>query len=225
MSAASQYALRSTLRLVTRSDGIGRPAPAPHREKAGGGFGRPVGPALAAWTDEPPAPITGPLAVWLVLRMAKLLVGGYELGVNDGPLVRLMHRTTGTRAGDAWCASFVSFCCAILGARFPLRAHAYCPDLADEAIRGGVLGRVAEEGDIVLFWHRVAGEGVARFAHTGLVVSVRPGGAIETIEGNTTDDGGREGWRVCRRPARTLGPNDRVVHWHHLLPHRAGGPV
>ena len=40
------------------------------------------------------------------------------------------------------------------------------------------------------------GKGVG---HTGLVVKVNKDGTVDTIEGNTNDEGSREGYEVCRR--------------------------
>ena len=40
---------------------------------------------------------------------------------------------------------------------------------------------------------------VFRFSHVGIVERVRPDGSVETIEGNTNDEGSREGFKVCRR--------------------------
>jgi hypothetical protein len=35
--------------------------------------------------------------------------------------------------------------------------------------------------------------------HTGIVEKVLPNGILQTIEGNTNDDGSRDGYEVCRR--------------------------
>ncbi len=45
--------------------------------------------------------------------------------------------------------------------------------------------------------------------HTGIVLSAE-GDVLKTIEGNTNDDGSREGYEVCRR-IRNLAKKDFVV--------------
>lgn len=174
--------------------------------------GKPVGPLLAARHEMPPTPFTRAQAVWLVRRLALMTVGGYELDVNDGPFVRLLHRITGTMAGDAWCAALQQFLLFILGGQNPLTAHAYCPDVAAEAERLGILDDQPEENDLVVFWH----DDLGRFAHIGYLLAVHAGAGGETIEGNTNEDGARDGWRECKKH-RAWHPNDRFVHWHRLV--------
>jgi hypothetical protein len=176
-----------------------------------------VGPALAQYTEPPPAPIRRALAVWLVIRLARMMRGGYELGVNDGPLVRLFHRVTGTQAGDAWCAAFTSFCLFVLGKACPVPPMAYCPHLAAWASKMGVLDTTPTPGALMLFWRYVDAEKRSRFAHVGLVISHNADGTVDTIEGNTDDDGGREGWVVAVK-RRRIGEGDRFVNWQKLVP-------
>lgn len=176
-----------------------------------------VGPAIAKRDEAPPCPIPRALAVWLVVRLAKMLRGGYELGVNDGPLVRLFHRVTGTRAGDAWCAAFTSFLVFLLGATIDMPPMAYCPDIANWGKRKGIADRKPDVGDLLVFWRYVASEKRSRFAHVAIITAVDPDGTPDTLEGNTDDDGGREGWVIAPKE-RTVGPNDLCVHWHHLIP-------
>jgi hypothetical protein len=178
-------------------------------------IGKPVGKLLVSRHDAPPTPFTRTQAVWLVIRLAYMMLGGYELGVNDGPLVRLFHRVTGTQAGGAWCAALQMFLLFLLGDTNPLDLHAYCPDVAANAKALGILDEKPEVGDLVLFWELV--EGVWRFAHMGLVVAVNADSTIDTLEGNTNTDGSRDGWQECKKH-RPVHPETRFVHWHHLIP-------
>ena len=52
---------------------------------------------------------------------------------------------------------------------------------------------VPQPGDIFIMDY---GKGLG---HTGFVEKVLQNGKIQTIEGNTNDDGSREGYKVCRR--------------------------
>lgn len=182
-------------------------------------IGKPVGKLLIPRKDAPPTPFTRAQCVWLVIRLGYMTLGGYELGVNEGPLVRLYHRITGTSAGGAWCAARQMFPLFLLGdagrlLEFALRA--YCPDLATEAESLGILGATPEVGSLILFWERVPGEG-ERFAHVGIVVAVNADGTVDTLEGNTNTDGSRDGWQECKKH-RPVHPQTRFVHWHHLIP-------
>lgn len=176
-----------------------------------------VGPAHARRDEQPPVAIPRELAVWLVIRLAKMLRGGYELGVNDGPLVRLFQRVTGTQPGSAWCASFTAFLLFLLGAVCPMPPLAYCPSIAEWAKAQQLGDTRPEVGDLLLFWRHVPGEKRWRYAHVALVIAVKADGTVVTLEGNTDDDGGREGWVIARKERR-VAVRDLCVHWHHKLP-------
>jgi hypothetical protein len=135
-------------------------------------------------------------------------------GSNRGPRVDEYLRTVGLdpAAGSfAWCAAFVYWC-------------------FDQAARG--LGRrnpVTRTAGVLEHWRRAGQAGVSRIAaadatadpgrvhsgmifvmdygrgagHTGLVESVQ-GGRLVTLEGNTNDDGSREGVGVFRRTGRKV---------------------
>ena len=69
-----------------------------------------------------------------------------------------------------------------------------------------------QPGDLFALWFPT----LARHAHLGVLVSRSPGGRWTTHEGNTDDDGGREGWGFFERTglrARLLGPQDVVLTW------------
>ena len=96
--------------------------------------------------------------------------------------------------GYAWCASTVSYWTQqfikenglklkaprIAGViRFPEWARA----------QGLTVSKTPKSNSIVVF----------TFSHIGIVESVKDSQNVITIEGNTNDDGSREGYRVCRR--------------------------
>jgi len=135
-------------------------------------------------------------------------------GQNKGPWVRLYM---GGHEGSAWpwCAGFASYvlkqACKTVGTRLPLAPSYSCDMLAMEAREGGILlaGRDASAetvgvGDLFLVrrtsvdWTHV---GVVLRSHTDY---------IETIEGNTNDEGSREGYEVCRR-FRSYGKKDFIL--------------
>ncbi|MBU2552169.1 MAG: CHAP domain-containing protein [Proteobacteria bacterium] len=134
-------------------------------------------------------------------------------GQNKGPWVRLYCQGhDGTPW--AWCAGFVSYivasACREFGVRNPLKYTMSCDNLADQAQRLGILANGPETGprpgDIFL---NVSPRNKRDWVHTGIVTGV-DGGEVRTIEGNTNDDGSREGYEVCTR-RRAIAPRDFVL--------------
>lgn len=150
--------------------------------------------------------------VALVLRVALACEGASEVpaGTNRGPFVERCQRVTGNAPGSAWCASFVAMVgTAALGAAWPLPATGGCQVLAEFAIAKHILYDTPQIGDVFLIWHPELG----RFAHTGLIV----GADADTISGNTSGAGSREGWLVGRRKW-AFKPLDKFARWSLLLP-------
>jgi hypothetical protein len=133
-------------------------------------------------------------------------------GQNRGPWVRLY---CDGHDGDpwAWCAGFVSYVLTQTtnhhGVTCPITATVSCDRLALDAEKEGRLIRWASKttdgvhpsvavrpGDIFLV-HKIGDD----WTHTGIVTSVSTT-SVQTIEGNTNDEGSREGYEVC---ARTRG--------------------
>jgi hypothetical protein len=129
-------------------------------------------------------------------------------GQNCGPWVRLYM--LGNDGRDyAWCAGFVSFilrqAADSLGVPVPLEGSFSCDVLAERAKTSGLF--VSEHslndgtysitdlpaGSIFLV-RRTAND----WTHTGLVTGFRED-VFETVEGNTNDEGSREGYEVCAR--------------------------
>lgn len=123
-------------------------------------------------------------------------------GQNRGPWVRLyMDGHEGTPW--AWCAGFVCFCldqaCQSLGRPLPLEPSFSCDSLAASAKEKGIFVREPQPanrtqitpGSIFLV-RRTSTD----WTHTGIVVSAASE-VFETIEGNTNDEGSREGYEVC----------------------------
>lgn len=134
------------------------------------------------------------------LRSAPREVGGQ----NAGPWVRLYM--DGCEGKDwPWCAGFACFvvkqACDARGDPHPVRFSVSCDSLAASAReRGRFLSEKerAETGGLkpgALFLNRRT---PTDWVHTGIVIGVGPD-TIETIEGNTNDEGSREGYEVCRR--------------------------
>lgn len=145
------------------------------------------------------------------LRSAAREVGGQ----NMGPWVRLYMG--GRQGADwPWCAGFACFvlrqACESLGADLPLTPSVSCDSLAASArerglfLRGGPGLDPARVTPGSLFLSRRTD---TDWVHTGIVLRCGEDVA-ETIEGNTNDDGSREGYEVCRR-SRGVSRMDFVV--------------
>ncbi len=143
-------------------------------------------------------------------------------GQNKGPWVRLY---TGGKEGAAypWCAAFVTFLMSQAAeslklAAMPIRGSLSCDELASQAkavdkfvaeseLRSGKNARTElVPGTIFLVRSKTNAND---WMHTGIVTGVMHD-YFETIEGNTNDDGDREGYEVCRR-LRGFGHMDFIL--------------
>ena len=120
-------------------------------------------------------------------------------GPNRGPWVRLY---TGGNEGEqwAWCAGFVSFVLKqasdLMGTPMPIAGSVGCDQLASQAKAKNLF--LAEQdrkrlspGSLFL-----VRKSPTDWTHTGIIVEIQPE-FFRTIEGNTNDDGVREGYEVC----------------------------
>lgn len=151
----------------------------------------------------------------LVLRVASATVGASEVpaNTNKGPFVEACLKAVDLAPGNPWCAAWVYYIGRkALGALWPLPKTGGCQFLHDWAKTALAVHEKPDAGDVFLVWHAELG----RFAHTGLVVSVNPDGSCQTIEGNTSGSGSREGWIVAER-ARTFTAKDRFIGWAQLV--------
>lgn len=131
----------------------------------------------------------------LQIAISQLGVEEMPKGSNAGPAVEKYLKSVGLGKGYAWCMAFAYFCykeaSTQLGIPNPLYKTAgvlmqwnKSPHLQSKTPVPGCLFIMDYGG----------GKG-----HTGFVEKILPGGKIQTIEGNTNDDGSREGYEVCRR--------------------------
>jgi len=136
-------------------------------------------------------------------------------GQNRGPWVRLyMDGQEG--AEWAWCAGFACFvlkqACDAVGMPLPLTPSVSCDSLAASAQQRGLFLKGAPDmdrrrlGPGSLFLNRRT---PTDWVHTGIVIDVAAE-TLQTIEGNTNDEGSREGYEVCQR-IRGYAQKDFVV--------------
>jgi len=126
-------------------------------------------------------------------------------GQNCGPWVRLY--TVGKQGKDwPWCAAFVTYLMeqaseGIKPNPMPLRGSVSCDKLVEQAREAELFVGEKERDDTLgpgtLFVVRNT-KNANDWIHTGVVTVFHPE-YMETIEGNTNDDGSREGYEVCKR--------------------------
>lgn len=139
-----------------------------------------------------------------VITVAQSQLGVSEVpkGSNSGKQVNAYLRSVGLAAGNPWCMAFVYWCVAKaadkLGIENKLVKTGSCLHQYNNTTLRKIPNRskAIKAGDIFIMEFK-GGTG-----HTGFVTKVT-GGLIETIEGNTNDDGSREGYEVAKR-TRTI---------------------
>lgn len=130
------------------------------------------------------------------LQIAITQIGVQEIPKNSnaGADVEKYLKSVGLGKGFSWCMAFVYWCANEASKQLAV------PNTLQRT--GGVLAmwnakpllrvKAPQPGDIMILDY---GKGLG---HTGIVENV-VGSYIHTIEGNTNDEGSREGFEVCRR--------------------------
>ena len=135
------------------------------------------------------------------LEIALTQEGNHEepKGSNSGPMVNQYLASVGLGPGYSWCMAFVYWCfnqaAQEMGVKNPLKKT------------GGVIAQLMASKKYLAKPPKPGDVGIMEFGggkgHTFIVVDYDPKtGYISTIEGNTDDSGGREGWEVARRRRR-----------------------
>lgn len=131
------------------------------------------------------------------LEVAKTQLGVEEVpkGSNAGKDVEKYLKSVGLGKGYAWCMAFVFWCVSEASKKesVPNPLLKTAGVLKQWNSRPKLRVTTPLPGDIFIMDH---GKGNG---HTGFVEAVLPNGRIKTIEGNTNDEGSREGYEVCRR--------------------------
>ena len=114
-----------------------------------------------------------------------------------------------------WCMAFVSQVGRqALGAAWPLPRLAGVQLMVERVQAAGLtLQETPQVGDLLVVYHAEK----ARYAHVGVVAEVDAQGRFRSWEGNTNDNGSREGTRVLLQKPRRPGPRFRFVRWVNLL--------
>ena len=139
-----------------------------------------------------------------VIQVARGTIGWREVGRNSGPLVDKILASVGLEGSRApWCAAWVVY---IGDEAFgkkdnPYPRSAWSPDFVKSPQWDRGRGKKPDRADAFGIYF----QSLKRVAHTGIVEKVEGKWAV-TIEGNTNDDGSRDGDGVYRkrRPLCTI---------------------
>jgi len=133
------------------------------------------------------------------LHVASSQMDVKEVGANWGPMVKIYLAVAGLFTPAPWCASFVTWCLVQAGAdrkKLPKFAGStyYWWQWAKDAHRDNANPKRGR----LFVWNDKGG------GHIGFVAETLVNGSYRTIEGNTNDDGGREGYKVAGRIRKQL---------------------
>ena len=137
------------------------------------------------------------------LGYESMLVAGSQIGLEEIPRgsnwgvnVKKFLASVGITFPASWCMAFVYWCvsqaCIKRGIKNPLKKTGGVLDMW-KSVPNEMKFSTPKIGDIFIMDFG-SGHG-----HTGFVTGVK-GDRINTIEGNSNDDGSREGYEVCRKP-------------------------
>jgi hypothetical protein len=142
------------------------------------------------------------------LHVARSQVGVRESSENWGPMVRAYLAVAGLFSPAPWCAAFVTWCLLEAGAvrsKLPkLAASTYWWFVWAQSTKR--LRSIPRRGDIGV----VNG---AKGGHEFFVRMATGKDEFSTIEGNTNDEGSREGYEVCDRERSVRGYMMKFVRW------------
>jgi len=146
---------------------------------------------------------------YLAVLRALRFVQEEPRGSNAGQPVEAIQEVTGNKRGDPWCASLVAYAGeSAFGPDWPLPKTASCQTLYQFGKDKGLLVDTPAPGDLLLIWYPT----LRRMAHVCTVEVVNTPTVVQTIDGNSNNDGSREGWGWVRK-TRHLKAQDALLRW------------
>lgn len=143
------------------------------------------------------------------LRILALAVAISQIGVeeipknsNSGPDVEMFLKSVGLGKGYSWCMAFLYWC------------------FMTAAKEAGLVNALIKTGGCMAQWNRINAQYKSQEPQIGSLVIFDHGGGnghvaiiekiegdqMHTVEGNTNDEGSREGYEVCRRIRKMSDP-------------------
>jgi hypothetical protein len=136
----------------------------------------------------------------VALYYAKSEIGVQEVpkGSNSGPEVKAYLASVGINTPAPWCMAFVYWCvsraCESMGKKNPLLKSGHVLSVYNHAKKKGLVKSAPQPGDIFIMDFG-GGKG-----HTGFCDDILKSFRFNTAEGNSNDEGSREGHEVCKQP-------------------------
>jgi hypothetical protein len=138
--------------------------------------------------------------------VAQKYIGKTEISGNAGftdPDFQEKMKLVGWKKGEAWCAYFTEV---VFKEAFPAKAADFNRLFSASAVQtygnfvaNGYIGKqTPEPGDLVI-WRLYKDNKPQWQGHAGIVLSVHSTTSFSSIEGNTNDGGGREGYIVAEK--------------------------
>jgi len=145
-----------------------------------------------------------------VLGCAQALRYVHEADDNRGRFVDGINASVGAPYGSPWCASFVYYVGsnALGSVRWPLPRTASCDELLKAGRRAAIVKDAPTKGAVFLVLNPKNPDDAV---HTGFVQVAFERGAFRSIEGNSNDDGGREGVAVVSNLRGQIGDTRRYL--------------
>lgn len=142
----------------------------------------------------------------VALEKALAFVGVRETSPNWGPEVSTFLHAAGVDSPAPWCCAFVNYCAEMaareVGVTSPLESVRYQASVQSCVDYGRAHGwqvkfaSEVEPGDLFCIYF----PSLSRFGHIGIVTAKhRDNRHFGTCEGNSNDDGSRDGYEVVRR--------------------------
>ena len=122
-------------------------------------------------------------------------------GHDRGPEIDMFLRSQGLPPGNAWCASFVSFCIMHAAKSLGIKPRfVYGGSVYKLWTRNPSLQLKAPEENCVFLLDHGLSKGGQRIGHTGFVITPTDEyDLMTTMEGNTDESGSRSGGHAMRR--------------------------
>jgi len=140
----------------------------------------------------------------LFVNIAQKYIGTTEQphGSNRGPLIDRWNTNVNAPIGSFWCASFVSGVALEWENKssldWPICFSADCDVWLAIAKKHGILHRSPQAGDLMLLVKTLSNGRQDAF-HIGIVEGQDENGIWKSIEGNSNNDGSRNGYEVAHR--------------------------
>ena len=140
----------------------------------------------------------------LFVDIAQKYIGVKEepMGSNCGPMIDRWNMSVNAPLGSFWCASFVSGVALEWeyksGLDWPICFSADCDVWLAVAKKHGILHKSPQVGDLMLLVKTLPNGRQDAF-HIGIVEGQDDNGIWKSIEGNSNDDGSRNGYEVAHR--------------------------